>query len=1179
MKKMKPKILKISGLNSFKEEQIIDFTELTNRGLFGIFGPTGSGKSTILDAITIALYGEISRGTKEYINTDAGKLYVSFEFESGSGKDRKSYKVERSIKQKDDGGISTDFVKFYSVDNDGEDGVIDKVNEVKNEVTRIIGLTANDFTRSVVLPQGKFNEFLKLTGAERRDMLERVLGLSKYGTELAKKINTSRKAKEEELNVLNGELNRYDDVSKVKLEEFKTELSSVKSNGDELREEIKELDKKYEKYQKVWELQNELKKYLAKEKELKSKSDDIKAKEEKLEKGKKANNVSPLITKFRGTKIELNKGENDLSELKKEMDTLSLELSKLKIEYDKAFERKENELNNLIGKQANIKNAIDLDEEAFNLSLEVDKYQMKLKELKEAFDKLKKRELSFDEERTRILEIINDKEKEIEKLSISSGFREKLGYGVELEKRKKELSLNIKDELSTINSYNLILQEQNKDLNDINTSLEKESVKFKEIEKEMESLNSKEPKEQRFIISKQRDIEKLIGEKKEVIELEEKIANALKERKSITSNREELNNSLLILKEKLVLKMKEEELLKAEVNEIEKSQQAMILSNQLEEGAPCPVCGSKDHPQKAYMDDDSSLEDKKELREVIIEKIRNLQNDINKLELEIKSLDKDISSLGGDIRRFKEKLESRDSTKLNNKINEEEKLIKQLMNYLNTWTERINKNREAIDYAKEVINGLNNKKIALEEKIKSLNERLDEARDKMDNTKEELRVIDDKYNKVKEDLNIDNMIERMEEIQSNDKKVDRLEKELKEYRNKIKSLDNDKENIDSKINSINTELVQLESDTKGKLEQIENNKGKVFNICGKEEPKKYLLYVENLIDEIRENEEVLREKKKSKENQLNKLQNDIIRLENNIENLNKQCTNLDGEIKSALVDNGFNSIKEAELWILEAKEIDSLDSTISDFKDQVRTIDNNISRINENLRDSSISEEGWKEIKENRANKKEIYNNIIEKMGQIKEKVVSMEKDLENVRELKSKVKKLQHTVDMLNDMSFLVRGNKFVEYVAINHLKYIAKEASKRLMEITNNRYALELDSKGNFIICDNYNGGVRRDCNTLSGGETFMTSLSLALALSTQIQLKGRTSLEFFFLDEGFGTLDNNLLEVVMSSLEKLYREDLCVGIISHVEELKNRVPVKLEVSPAEAGVHGTKVEIKYS
>ena len=65
---MRPIRLEISGLNSYIEKQVVDFSELTSRGLFGIFGKTGSGKSTILDAITIAMYGNISRDTKEYIN-------------------------------------------------------------------------------------------------------------------------------------------------------------------------------------------------------------------------------------------------------------------------------------------------------------------------------------------------------------------------------------------------------------------------------------------------------------------------------------------------------------------------------------------------------------------------------------------------------------------------------------------------------------------------------------------------------------------------------------------------------------------------------------------------------------------------------------------------------------------------------------------------------------------------------------------------------------------------------------------------------------------------------------------------------------------------------------------------------------------------------------------------------
>jgi exonuclease SbcC len=89
----------------------------------------------------------------------------------------------------------------------------------------------------------------------------------------------------------------------------------------------------------------------------------------------------------------------------------------------------------------------------------------------------------------------------------------------------------------------------------------------------------------------------------------------------------------------------------------------------------------------------------------------------------------------------------------------------------------------------------------------------------------------------------------------------------------------------------------------------------------------------------------------------------------------------------------------------------------------------------------------------------------------------------------------------------------------------------------------------------------------------------LALALSLSTQIQLKGSAPLEFFFLDEGFGTLDANLLEVVMTSLEKLHTDQLSVGIISHVEELKERVPVKLLVTPGDAGATGSRVRLEYS
>nr|MDH3176358.1 SbcC/MukB-like Walker B domain-containing protein [Bacillus pumilus] len=96
-------------------------------------------------------------------------------------------------------------------------------------------------------------------------------------------------------------------------------------------------------------------------------------------------------------------------------------------------------------------------------------------------------------------------------------------------------------------------------------------------------------------------------------------------------------------------------------------------------------------------------------------------------------------------------------------------------------------------------------------------------------------------------------------------------------------------------------------------------------------------------------------------------------------------------------------------------------------------------------------------------------------------------------------------------------------------------------------------------------------------------MTSLALALALSAQIQLRGEFPLQFFFLDEGFGTLDQDLLDTVITALEKLQSHNLAVGVISHVEELKMRLPKKLIVHPGRSkrerdhGLNGINVNVE--
>ena len=124
---------------------------------------------------------------------------------------------------------------------------------------------------------------------------------------------------------------------------------------------------------------------------------------------------------------------------------------------------------------------------------------------------------------------------------------------------------------------------------------------------------------------------------------------------------------------------------------------------------------------------------------------------------------------------------------------------------------------------------------------------------------------------------------------------------------------------------------------------------------------------------------------------------------------------------------------------------------------------------------------------------------------------------------------------------------------------------ASERLEQLSSGRYAMALDDKQTFEVIDHANADERRLARTLSGGETFLASLALALALAervSELSSAGQTNLDAIFLDEGFGTLDPETLDVVASAIEELGASGRMVGVVSHVRELAERVPTRFEV-----------------
>lgn len=182
---MKPKYLQFCGINSFSEPAEIDFEKLLRGGIFGIFGDTGSGKTTILDSIVFALYGKIERARggvgSDIINYGCDRAYVNFEFETESDEGRKVYRIEREIRRKN----SLQKAELILIDGDRRTSIGDgKVSAVNALVQEIVGLSFDDFKKCIALPQGEFAQFVKAEKSERLKLIARLFGLEEYGEKL-----------------------------------------------------------------------------------------------------------------------------------------------------------------------------------------------------------------------------------------------------------------------------------------------------------------------------------------------------------------------------------------------------------------------------------------------------------------------------------------------------------------------------------------------------------------------------------------------------------------------------------------------------------------------------------------------------------------------------------------------------------------------------------------------------------------------------------------------------------------------------------------------------------------------------------------------------------------------------------------------------------------------------------
>ena len=1172
---MRPIKLEIKGLNSYVNKQTIDFEKLTERGLFGIFGKTGSGKSTILDAITLSLYGSIARNTKEYINSLSEKAEISYEFEIGS----RRYVVDRHIIRSKAGGIKTSYARVIEKLGDGSENVLaDKVNEVNETIIKIIGLTANDFTKSVVLPQDKFNDFLKLGGIDRRNMLERIFNLEKYGKKLIENVRHRKNKTKTHVDMLQVSLSHYEEVTDEKYDEMIKKLEIDKEDCRVKNRLYKEKVEKYDIDKIIYENQkryNEAKELL---KVYEDKKEEIEEKRKKMSRSENANMIDPYIDNVEKLRKQFDDSKNQLKIIEEEIRLIKKDLEISRGKFAEIERKKDDTIPRLSEDKVKFERAIHLLEETNKLSerltrlkVEGEKLESKKKELLKNIEDIKAQQNLYAGK-------IKDSENRLYEINVPAAFRQNIEKGYshikELNEVKKELEkseIDLQKCEAEYSENNIALKLVGRDRDSVKERIE-------EVENRINIMIKNSPLTAEEITKKTEYVTEMKSELKTLKQLEEERENLQHELNDCLEKRHRVSREISTSEDRLSKVRKDMETAKKNIEEFRYLNRVSDIRKELQDGKPCPVCGSLDHMRT----DSTNYDDRIEYYEGILNKEKaNEREEIERLDsLKIKRSgyisEEKIKTEA--INKKKAEIGERNSIELSKKYDSETRNLEAEKRAVSDWNIEKDRLEEDLKRYKDDYSRNDKEFTRIDELLKgimrrrlSLSENVSELKSKKDNL--ELEIVS-----IKRITKVDDIFSKLEEIKANEIESENVEKELSEFRNIKSEIDKEFDDCKTSIHSIEVEISSIEKDFEGNKKQYIEKTDEAQRITRGKNPNELLEKTEQEINKINSSYADLKkefdDKSKAREDKdslRSKVQGECNTTEEQLDYYKKI-------LKDMLAKYRFDSAYTVKKFVMPTIDIEIMRKEISDYDEGRKNLDFKIDDLEKKLDGRKVKEEEFDRLNEEIVLLKDEIGELEKNNAVLFDRITAMKKDLEKKKKIKLEYDEVSNDYRLLDEIDRIIQGNKFVEYVATNHLKYIALEASKRLSTITNGRYALEINDALEFVMRDNFNGGERRGVDTLSGGETFLTSLSLALALSSQIQMKGNAPLEFFFLDEGFGSLDVELLDTVMESLEKLHSSNLSIGIISHVEELKNRVPVKLVVTAGEIG-EGSKVKIEYS
>ncbi|MEZ4460267.1 MAG: SMC family ATPase [bacterium] len=280
------------------------------------------------------------------------------------------------------------------------------------------------------------------------------------------------------------------------------------------------------------------------------------------------------------------------------------------------------------------------------------------------------------------------------------------------------------------------------------------------------------------------------------------------------------------------------------------------------------------------------------------------------------------------------------------------------------------------------------------------------------------------------------------------------------------------------------------------------------------------------------------------------------------------------DLERLMHEHGFQGEQELRSRLLTPSQVDEFERELKAFDGAKEGAARELQSVDNDIRGRTATALDLEAARATKHGLDQAYEELLGRIGELKSQRGYLTAELAKIAEQTQELETTRRRSQTMSALADDLRTNNFQNYVFQDLFSELVVGASERLLRLSQ-RYALEVDSDAKFFVVDQDNAGERRSIETLSGGETFLASLALALQLSQQVQdAAGALSLDSLFIDEGFGTLDPETLETVAEAVEALRDTGRVVGIITHIAELTNRLPVRLRVNKS---VEGSQVVIE--